>query len=447
MIDNPFDEKEDADRTVVQRATRPAAPPPPRPPAATPTGGEIDLAAVPRIGIGPLAAAAAPLLSLLPRLASDALRVEPAELGRAAREAIDAFLAAARQTGAANDVVEAAHYALCAAVDDVAAATSWGQSGAWGPYSLSSALHRDVKSGERFFVRLSTMMSNPGHFRAALEVFYLCLALGMQGRYRLEPNGAAALERAREGLHQTLVQLRGGWERELAPSWKGLDAPHRAAKSGIPTWSVAAFALALVGGLYAWTAAGLSARTDSVFARLAALPPSAMPGIERVRPPQPPAPPPVVAAPQPDLPARLAQFLAPEIRDGLVSVLADPNRVLVRISNRGMFASGSATVDPAFVSLLTRVGQALRGEPGRVWVIGHSDNQPIRSARFPSNFHLSAARAQAAGSIIAGAEGGTAGRFVAEGRGEAEPVADNETPAGRERNRRIEVVIARGVQP
>jgi type VI secretion system protein ImpK len=79
-------------------------------------------------------------------------------------------------------------------------------------------------------------------------------------------------------------------------------------------------------------------------------------------------------------------------------------------------------------------------------VIGHSDNQPIRSARFPSNFHLSAARAQAAGGIIAGAEGGTAGRFFAEGRGEAEPVADNETAAGRERNRRIEVVIERGIQ-
>jgi type VI secretion system protein ImpK len=385
-------------------------------------------------------------LSLLPRLASDALRVEPAELGRGARAAIDGFLVAARQTGAASDVVEAAHYALCAAVDDVAAATSWGQSGAWSPHSLSSALHRDVKSGERFFVRLSTMLGNPGHFREALEISYLCLALGMQGRYRLEPNGAAALDRIREGLYQTLAQLRGGWERALSPAWQGVHAPHRAVRGGVPTWSMAAIALALVGGVYAWTASELSSRTEQFFTRLAALPPGALPTIERVKPPQPPAPPPVVAAPRPDLAVRLAQFLAPEIRDGLVTVLADPNRILVRISNRGMFGSGSATVDPAFTSLLTRVGQALRGEPGRVWVIGHSDNQPIRSARFPSNFHLSAARAQAAGGIIAGAEGGTAGRFFAEGRGEAEPVADNETAAGRERNRRIEVVIERGIQ-
>ncbi|MBX9699922.1 MAG: type VI secretion system protein TssL, long form, partial [Acetobacteraceae bacterium] len=163
-------------------------------------------------------------------------------------------------------------------------------------------------------------------------------------------------------------------------------------------------------------------------------------------PPQPPAPPPpppprVDRPVRPDLATRLRQFLAPEIQQGLVAVLSDPNRITVRISNRGMFPSGSATVDPRFNDLLGRIGQALREEPGSVLVVGHSDNQPIRTARFPNNFALSAARAQAAGQLIAAAEGGTAGRFTAEGRGEAEPIAPNTTAEGREENRRIEVVI------
>jgi type VI secretion system protein ImpK len=79
-----------------------------------------------------------------------------------------------------------------------------------------------------------------------------------------------------------------------------------------------------------------------------------------------------------------------------------------------------------------------------VQVIGHSDNQPIRSARFPSNFHLSAARADAAKAIIMQAEARNPGRFSAEGRGEAEPIASNATAEGREENRRIEVLLNRG---
>jgi type VI secretion system protein ImpK len=78
-----------------------------------------------------------------------------------------------------------------------------------------------------------------------------------------------------------------------------------------------------------------------------------------------------------------------------------------------------------------------------VLVIGHSDNQPIRTVRFPSNFHLSQARAEAASTVIAAATGNTA-RFSVEGRADAEPIADNRTADGREENRRIEVVLMRG---
>jgi type VI secretion system protein ImpK len=108
-----------------------------------------------------------------------------------------------------------------------------------------------------------------------------------------------------------------------------------------------------------------------------------------------------------------------------------------------MFGSGSATVESAFIPVLRRVGEGLRQEPGRVQIIGHSDNQPIRTVRFPSNFHLSTARAEAAAAIITAAAGDQA-RFTIEGRADAEPLADNRTAEGREQNRRIEVVLIRG---
>jgi type VI secretion system protein ImpK len=77
-----------------------------------------------------------------------------------------------------------------------------------------------------------------------------------------------------------------------------------------------------------------------------------------------------------------------------------------------------------------------------VTVLGHSDNQPIRTVRFPSNFQLSAARADAARAVLAAAAA-QPDRFSSAGRADTEPLASNDTPEGREQNRRIEVVLAR----
>ena len=78
-------------------------------------------------------------------------------------------------------------------------------------------------------------------------------------------------------------------------------------------------------------------------------------------------------------------------------------------------------------------------------VLGHTDNQPIHTARFQSNLELSEARARAAADLLAAANGIPA-RFTAEGRADFEPVASNGTAEGRAENRRIEVVLLRGTR-
>ena len=78
--------------------------------------------------------------------------------------------------------------------------------------------------------------------------------------------------------------------------------------------------------------------------------------------------------------------------------------------------------------------------PGRVLVSGHTDDRPIRSVRFPSNWELSQERARAvAGQLDQSVR--TPGRISTEGRGEADPIADNATPAGRAQNRRVEITV------
>lgn len=477
MSDNPFAEPDDSDRTVVRgpgggpapSRPQPAAPAGQRPPppvggyGALPTGagaapagraesaprlaGEAE--ALPKIGIGPLAAAAQPLLDLLGRLSNAGMTAPPQgeELRERALRAFRQFETDAAAAGVSAEQVRAAHYILCASLDDVVLSYNWGQASVWSVQSLVATFHQEVKSGDRFFDVLAGMQKDPGRWKDSLEVVYLCLALGFQGRYRLSPRGASELERIREGLYQLLVQVRPPWERELSPHWKGVDAPHRGPRKGIPAWVAACVAVFALGMGYAWLANAMNEGSDGLYARMAALPPGAFPEIVRPAPPRPPAPPPpppaFVPPPPPDFLLTLQEFLKPEIDQGLLTVFGDARSVTVRLKGTGMFASGSATVEPRFIPILQRVGQGLRTEPGRVQVIGHSDNQPIRTVRFPSNFQLSAARAEAASAIIAAATGNP-GRFTTEGRADAEPIADNRTADGREANRRIEVILLRG---
>jgi type VI secretion system protein ImpK len=107
-----------------------------------------------------------------------------------------------------------------------------------------------------------------------------------------------------------------------------------------------------------------------------------------------------------------------------------------------MFPSGSATMNQGYYKLMERIGNALKVEKGPVQVIGYTDNQPIHTVRFPSNYQLSSARADAAKDLIDKALG-ESGRITSVGKADADPIATNATPDGREQNRRIEVVLRR----
>ena len=103
------------------------------------------------------------------------------------------------------------------------------------------------------------------------------------------------------------------------------------------------------------------------------------------------------------------------------------------------FAPASADLQGKAVPVVIRVAKALSEVQGQVLITGHSDNQPIRSLRFPSNWHLSQARAQSVLDLVAATV--PPARLKAEGRAESEPVAPNDTPENRARNRRVEIIV------
>ena len=455
MSDNPFAEPEDDNRTVIRpppgrRRAQPAVPPgsaggeqPPRqdPPAARPVAmaeGTENTA----IGEDALTAAAAPLLQLMARLRNTANPPDSGDLRERTVRQVRIFEQEARDKEVPLEQLRPAHYALCASLDDVVLNTPWGSSGTWGEHSLVSTFHQEVRSGERFFDVLKQMCANPGKYLPVIKLMYLCMSLGFIGQYRLSRRGVGDINRIREETYAVIVRQQKAAEPDLAPHTKGIDAPYRPARFRLPLWVAASAGLGIVAGLFLWFSIGLNATSDDLYARLQTAPPSRMPTITRtpvVEPTPAPTPP---LPPEPTVLDRLRKFLQPEIDQGLVEVTGTVGQPLVRITGRGMFPSGSATVNPSFKPLLDRIGLALKEEPGSVRVIGYTDDQPIRTIAFPSNFQLSTARAKEASAII-GASVGDPSRLTAEGRADADPIATNSTPEGRERNRRIEVVLNR----
>lgn len=454
--DNPFAEPDDDDRTVIRplpggraplaapdsasrvmpHGTLPGMPQD----AFAPDAGFRDLAG---IGLSPILDAAAPLLSLLARLRNTLSVPDPQELRQHTVVAIRRFEEILRGQGLPAELIRAAHYAVCASLDDVVRNTPWGSRGAWARISLVAEFHGEVRSGERFFDMLAQHCRNQGRFLPVIELMYVCMSLGMQGRYRLSPHGPAELDRVREETYALLMRQRRPAERALSPHWQGVSAPYRPLRASLPVWVAAIGGAGLLGLLYVLLSFHLNDASDRLFETALALPPGHVPVITRAAPPLPLPPIP----PQPaGVRDRLRQFLAPEIGQDLVSIAGTDAAPILRIQAGGLFRSGSAAVEPKLRPLLVRIAGAIQTEPGRVEVIGYTDNQPIHTVAFPSNFQLSAARAGASAAVIAAAVDPARippAWITVEGRADADPIAPNDTSEGRERNRRIEMILHR----
>jgi chemotaxis protein MotB len=138
----------------------------------------------------------------------------------------------------------------------------------------------------------------------------------------------------------------------------------------------------------------------------------------------------------------LASSLDKEIKAGQVKLTELKGKLTVRLAEKVLFASGSATIGREGRAALTKIAEAFRDVHGRiVRVEGHTDNVPIHTARFPSNWELSAARAIAVVRLLQD-QGVDPSLLGAAGYAEYQPVAPNDTPEGRAENRRIEISLA-----
>ena len=154
-------------------------------------------------------------------------------------------------------------------------------------------------------------------------------------------------------------------------------------------------------------------------------------------------PPPVASVAQAAPKPRLAQFLQSDIKAGLVAVRDEVDRSVVTIRGDGLFAPASAALLPEREELMGRIAEALALAGGQVLVTGHTDSTPIRTARFPSNWHLAEERAGTVRNLLV-AHKVPPERIQAEGRADSEPLVAGDNAANRGLNRRVEITLIVG---
>ncbi|KGT95223.1 hypothetical protein NG99_04130 [Erwinia typographi] len=374
----------------------------------------------------PLVAAANGLLNAIPQIRHSVTHADPAGLRQRLIDEMRQFEMNCQRASLPYEVIIGARYCLCTALDEAAALTPWGSRGVWPGQGLLVTFHNETWGGEKFFQLLAKLSQNPREQIVLLELINYCLQLGFEGRYRVLDNGRSQLETIKQRLLQMIRSVRGGYAPPLSPHPEDHPVTRKLWRPVVPLWACTA----LVGFLACLFYILLNWRLGDVTSPvLAAVYQTPLPEVTIHNP----APPPPAAL-------NLKSFLRPEIEEGLVAVKDEADQSVVTLKGDGLFTSGSTAVRGRYEQVLDRIAQAMNNVSGRILVIGYSDNVPIRSARFASNYELSLARAQSVQERLQ-QHLSQPQRVKAEGRGESNPLVPNTTAENRARNRRVDITL------
>jgi len=263
-----LDLSEDADNTILivdpeyrQAAAGPAAAVLFKP---VPAARAMQL---PGRGLNPLVRAANPLLERVLPLRYMASCASLEALRWQLVGAIKQFEADAKNENVAHEMIAAARYALCTLLDETISSTRWG-GGVWSSNSLLVAFHNEASGGEKFFLILKRLAQDPERNLDVLELMYLCLALGLEGRYAVLDGGQAQLATLRERLLQLIKSWRGSFDHDLSPHWRGVQGKRTVLTPQLPIWIALALVVCSLLALQLWFSFSLDRRSVPVLAQL-----------------------------------------------------------------------------------------------------------------------------------------------------------------------------------
>lgn len=252
----------DPDRTVIKplpggRGSAPAGQQPLAPPASAAAPQAAPVARPSMLeaeasnfrtayGLNPLVNAASTLVTVIEKTRHALNHADIGGLHQSLVNELKTFEANAKSLGIKPETVLSARYALCAALDESVLNTPWGSESAWTQRTLLSVFHNETSGGEKFFAILDRMRETPSANLEILELMYILLSLGFEGKYRVVSRGRDTLEQIRDELFRIIRSQRGEYERSLSPSWQGLGKTGNTLAQYLPMWVVASFVGAIL---------------------------------------------------------------------------------------------------------------------------------------------------------------------------------------------------------
>ncbi|MCW9048179.1 MAG: type IVB secretion system protein IcmH/DotU [Gammaproteobacteria bacterium] len=251
----------DGDRTVIrpmpggrggaqqppqQPIQQPAQQPPQSPPAyqqqqpvqAQAAAGSANAYFSTSSGLNPLVNAASTLIAVFEKTRTSVSHPDVGGLHQRMVNELKSFENTAKQTGIKPEVVLSARYAMCVALDEAVLNTPWGSESAWPQRTLLSVFHNETSGGEKFFLILDRMKEQPAENLYILELMYILLSLGFEGKYRVIHRGRDMIEQMRDDLFNIIRRQRGEYERSLSPSWRGLGKTRNSLADYVPMWVI-----------------------------------------------------------------------------------------------------------------------------------------------------------------------------------------------------------------
>lgn len=189
-------------------------------------------------GLNPLVNAASSLIGVFEKTRGSTSHPDIGGLHQRLTAEIRAFENRLREQGCAPEIALAARYVMCSVLDEAVLNTPWGSESGWAQRTLLSVFHNETSGGEKFFAILDRMRQAPADNIAMIELMYICISLGFEGKYRLMARGRDALEQIRDDLFATIRRHRGDYERNLADSWQGLGRSRNTLAQYIPMWVI-----------------------------------------------------------------------------------------------------------------------------------------------------------------------------------------------------------------
>lgn len=190
-------------------------------------------------GLNPIVNAASVLIAVFYKTRQTLSHQNVGGLHQQLVAAIRNFEVQTKEKNISPEIVLAARYIICAALDEVVLNTPWGAESAWPQRTLLSTFHSETHGGEKFYLLLDKMKERPAQNLDILELMYIFLSLGFEGKYRMTSRGRDMLEKIRDDLFQIIRTFRGEYERSLSPSWQGLGRAKNTLAHYVPMWVVA----------------------------------------------------------------------------------------------------------------------------------------------------------------------------------------------------------------